>query len=66
MKKVLALVLAVIMCIGVFASCGGDTTDAKGRVYWLNFSVISLLIEIKQNIFQLVDNQFSDDWMPFK
>ena len=38
MKKVLALVLAVIMCIGVFASCGGDTTtDAKGRVYWLNF-----------------------------
>lgn len=37
MKKVLALVLAVIMCIGVFASCGGDSTDAKGRVYWLNF-----------------------------
>ena len=37
MKKVLALVLAVIMCIGVFASCGGYTTDAKGRVYWLNF-----------------------------
>ena len=36
MKKVLALVLAVIMCIGVFASCG-DTADAKGRVYWLNF-----------------------------
>ncbi len=36
MKKVLALVLAVIMCIGVFASCGGDA-DAKGRVYWLNF-----------------------------
>ena len=37
MKKVLALVLAVVMCIGVFASCGGDKTDAKGRVYWLNF-----------------------------
>ena len=37
MKKLLALVLAVVMCIGVFASCGGDKTDAKGRVYWLNF-----------------------------
>ena len=42
MKKVLALILAVVMCIGVFASCtgnnGDDTkTDAKGRVYWLNF-----------------------------
>ena len=37
MKKVLALVLAVFMCIGVFASCGGDDTDATGRVYWLNF-----------------------------
>ncbi len=37
MKKVLALVLAVVMCIGVFASCTGDKTDAKGRVYWLNF-----------------------------
>ena len=39
MKKVLALILAVVMCIGVFASCAGngDKTDAKGRVYWLNF-----------------------------
>ena len=37
MKKLLALVLAVVMCIGVFASCGGDKTDATGRVYWLNF-----------------------------
>ena len=40
MKKVLALILAVVMCIGVFASCtgnGDDKTDAKGRVYWLNF-----------------------------
>ena len=42
MKKVLALILAVVMCIGVFASCTGNngddtTTDAKGRVYWLNF-----------------------------
>ncbi len=37
MKKLLALVLAVVMCIGVFASCTGDKTDAKGRVYWLNF-----------------------------
>ena len=37
MKKLLALVLAVVMCLGVFASCGGDKTGAKGRVYWLNF-----------------------------
>ena len=38
MKKVLALILALVMCIGVFASCtGDDKTDAKGRVYWLNF-----------------------------
>ena len=35
-------------------------------VYWLNFSIIYLLIEAKQNIFQLVDHQFSDDWMPFE
>ena len=37
MKKVLALVLVAVMCIGIFASCTGDTADAKGRVYWLNF-----------------------------
>ena len=37
MKKVLALILAIVMCIGVFASCAGDKADAKGRVYWLNF-----------------------------
>ena len=38
MKKVLALILAVVMCIGVFAACtDGNTDEAKGRVYWLNF-----------------------------
>ena len=37
MKKILALVLVAVMCISVFASCTGDTADAKGRVYWLNF-----------------------------
>ena len=35
-------------------------------VYWLNLNIISLLVEIKQNLFQLVDHQFSDDWMPFE
>lgn len=41
MKKVLALVLALVVCLGVFAGCSsnkdtGTSTDT-GSVYWLNF-----------------------------
>ena len=34
MKRALSLILALVLCIGLFAGCGG--TD-KGSVYWLNF-----------------------------
>ena len=34
MKKIIALLLAMMMIVGLFAGCGG--TD-KGSVYWLNF-----------------------------
>lgn len=34
MKKALSLVLALVLCIGLLAGCGGTE---KGRVYWLNF-----------------------------
>ena len=35
MKKALSLLLVVILCLGLFAGCGGN--NEKGRVYWLNF-----------------------------
>ena len=35
MKKALSLLVVAIMCIGMFAGCGG--TAEKGSVYWLNF-----------------------------
>lgn len=35
MKKALSLLLVAILCIGLFAGCGGG--EKKGRVYWLNF-----------------------------
>ena len=34
MKKALSLLLIAILCVGLFAGCGGGE---KGRVYWLNF-----------------------------
>ena len=34
MKKALSLLLVAILCLGLFAGCGGKET---GRVYWLNF-----------------------------
>ena len=35
MKKALSLLLVTLMCIGMFAGCGGESE--KGSVYWLNF-----------------------------
>ena len=35
MKKALSLLLVALLCIGLFAGCGGGS--AKGSVYWLNF-----------------------------
>ena len=35
MKKALSLLLVTLMCIGMFAGCGGEAE--KGSVYWLNF-----------------------------
>ena len=35
MKKALSLLVVAIMCIGMFAACGGPAE--KGSVYWLNF-----------------------------
>ena len=35
MKKALSLLLVMLMCIGMFAGCGGEAE--KGSVYWLNF-----------------------------
>ena len=35
MKKALSLLLVTLMCIGMFAGCGGGAE--KGSVYWLNF-----------------------------
>ncbi len=39
MKKIIALLLAVMMVIGLFAACGNTETtgDEKGSVYYLNF-----------------------------
>ena len=50
MKKIIALLLAVMMVVGLFAACGGgettpdttpdatgDNTEVKGSVYYLNF-----------------------------
>ena len=34
MKKALSLILALVLCIGLLAGCGGTE---KGRFYWLNF-----------------------------
>ena len=34
MKKALSLLLVALMCVGMFAGCGGAE---KGSVYWLNF-----------------------------
>ena len=36
MKKLLALVLALVMVLS-FAACGNEETEATGSVYWLNF-----------------------------
>ncbi len=36
MKKVLSLLLVAVLCIGLFAGCGGTETET-GSVYWLNF-----------------------------
>lgn len=35
MKKALSLLLVAIMCLGLFAGCGGG--EETGSVYWLNF-----------------------------
>ena len=41
MKKTFALLLAVMMCVCLFAGCGnsngGGSDSAEGQVYWLNF-----------------------------
>ena len=43
MKKTIALLLAVMMCVCLFAGCGnsssgeGGDASAEGQVYWLNF-----------------------------
>ena len=34
MKKVLSILLVLIMCVGLFTACAGES---KGSVYWLNF-----------------------------
>ena len=34
MKKLLALLLAMVLCVGLLAGCGGKD---EGSVYWLNF-----------------------------
>ena len=36
MKKVLAIVIALVMVLGL-AACGGGSAKSKGSVYWLNF-----------------------------
>lgn len=39
MKKTLAILLALVLCLGAFAACGGGAPkeEDKGSVYWLNF-----------------------------
>lgn len=49
MKKLMAILLSAVLCIGLLAACGetetssgeagsqGGQTEAKGSVYWLNF-----------------------------
>ena len=38
MKKTLALLLAVVLCVALFAGCGSNKGDAAGgQVYYLNF-----------------------------
>lgn len=38
MKKLLALTMVALMCIGMLAGCGGkDDEEATGSVYYLNF-----------------------------
>ena len=34
MKRALSLILTLVLCLGLFAGCGGTE---KGSVYWLNF-----------------------------
>jgi len=36
MKKLIALLLAMVMVLGLVA-CGGSSASSKGSVYWLNF-----------------------------
>jgi len=36
-KKILAVLLTAVMAIGLFAGCGGNNAEAKGKVYYLNF-----------------------------
>ena len=34
MKRALSLILTLVLCLGLFAGCGGTE---KGSFYWLNF-----------------------------
>lgn len=37
MKKILASLMALVLCMGLLAGCGGSDDSAEGSVYYLNF-----------------------------
>lgn len=37
MKKLLASLMALVLCMGLLAGCGGSDDSAEGSVYYLNF-----------------------------
>ena len=49
MKKFLALLLALLMCVSVLASCGGNTDDAAGATL---DEAKELLLKILEDIYQ--------------
>ena len=50
MKKALSLILAMVLCLGLLAGCGGSGEET-GSVYWLNFKPES--DEVLQEIAQM-------------
>lgn len=49
-KKILAIILALVLCLGVFSGCGGDTTDKDSTIASLDDGKTRICLLINGNL----------------